>query len=187
MREKAEDNYSSSSSSYGCKRSVENYDDKKFKALISSRRCDQKPPNDIDESLNSPQSAFRENEGDEYPVSDVKKYTLGGLNKKHHRNIALETGRKGEKKESDDHDQPIKTVYPDSSRFNRATANGPDGFNTDKALEIKESLWDFSAEILDEAIDSLKDEMMRKIRKVENMYQKRIDIIKAAKQMKEFM
>lgn len=37
--------------------------------------------------------------------------------RKHHRNIALETGRKTEQKESEDQDQQMKTVYPDSSRF----------------------------------------------------------------------
>lgn len=138
--------------------------------------------------LNTPQSAFRENVDEDSIEKPGNKYNNQQPPRKHHRNIALETGRKGEQKESEDHDKPIKTVYPDSSRFNRVTAAGHDeALDTDKTRKIREALGGFSVEILDEALESLEIRMQKDIEKVKRKYEKIMDPIKKAKEMNKFM
>ncbi|CAI2385690.1 unnamed protein product [Moneuplotes crassus] len=168
IREMAAQEYSSSSDSFGCNREVKNY-------------------NDLAKPFISPKNSAKETE--EYEQESVRaKINYPPQPRKHFRKIALETGRKGEQKESEDHDQPIKTVYPDSSRLNRATAAGPDeSLDTSKAKKICESLGEFSIETLHEALASLELDEKREIEKTQRKFGKMKTAIIKAIEMKKFM
>lgn len=107
--------------------------------------------------------------------------------RKHHRNIALETGRKTEQKESEDQDQQMKTVYPDSSRFDNIHKSGPNNpLSTLKAQKneddrkIKDALCEFPVELLEESLQSLQADMEREIERVKRKYQKKMSTIEKA-------
>lgn len=168
LRKMAEENYSSSSSEYEVKREFKDYD-----KMAKQYRSNQGHPNEFeDDGQDSIRAKIN------YPPQP----------RKHFRKIALETGRKAEQKESEDRDQPIKTVYPDSSRLNRATAAGPDeSLDTNKTKQILESLGDFSVDILDEALISLEQDQKREIEKIQRKYGKIKAAIHKAIEMKKFM
>ena len=97
---------------------------------------------------------------------------------KHHRNIALETGRKAEQKESEDQDLKMKTVYPDSSRYDIVRGSVS---KRDSNLSVFEP---FTVEVLQDTVESLEyqmeKEIQKKIESTRKKYKKMIGPIKSA-------
>jgi len=79
----------------------------------------------------------------------------------------LKQAEKERNKESEDQDQQMKTVYPDSSRFDamKKWINGLD---------------EYSIEVLTDSIKALEDKRDKEIEEIKLKYKKRIDYIKNA-------
>ena len=85
----------------------------------------------------------------------------------------------------------MKTVYPDSSRYDVIHNSGPnDPLSTIKAKKlesdnkIKEALGCFSIEILSESLETLHTKMDRDIEKIKKKYMKIMDPIQTAMDFK---
>lgn len=197
LRKLAEKNYSSSSDSYNCQREANHYEeiakDKVYNpSAMSNAYNDEMSQNSIimNEEAKSQSKLFASSRYGEPSERSVGQYPLQPP-RKHHRNIALETGRKGEQKESEDQDQPMKTVYPDSSRYDGIKNNRlNDPLSTLQAQknEDKEKIWEalgsFSREILEETLLSLQEnrdkDIEKAIDKIKNKYYKLMYPIKQA-------
>lgn len=202
IRQLAEQNYDSSSSdSFHCQRDAKQVDEI-TRDIVANNLGTPKVKCDVDEfeDLNNSNGSvvmkeeIKTNQQTSQKVNskygEASERSVGQIPlqqpRKHHRNIALKTGRKGEQKESEDQDQPMKTVYLDSSRYEGIHNSGPnDPLSTLKAkmkddVKIKEALGTFSVEILEETLQTLNEKMEEDIEKVKRKYQKYMDPIKKA-------
>jgi hypothetical protein len=190
LRILAERHYSSSSDSYNCQRETNDYEDKvkNPSTPMSYGYNDGSSQNSIvvKEETKTQPKLFANSKYGEPSERSIGQYPLQPP-RKHHRNIALETGRKAEQKESEDQDQPMKTVYPDSSRYDGIRDNRlNDPLSTLQAQKvedkrkIRDALGSFSLEILEESLQSLQERMEADIKEVGKKYEKLMGPIKQA-------